>query len=154
VRVGLVVGPVRRAPRAWLIISPGPVRRRTHHYRGRRKHRPRLAHNGREQIAVFKITDSQEFPVTVQAQDARGNPVDLAGKLAWASSDEKVLIVTGHPDGSATVTATGKTGTAQVQVTDTETNGTQIAGVLDVTVTAGPAVSVTITPGTPSEQAS
>lgn len=103
------------------------------------------------------LTDSQQVPLTVGFTDKANNPAQVQdGSIVWSSSDETVLTVSAAADGlSATAVATGKLGTAQVNVTadaDLGAGTTSISNVLDVTVQAGAAVQANISPGTPVEK--
>lgn len=99
------------------------------------------------------MQDNQQATLSVAETDARGNPVDTSGTLSWLSSDETIVTVTDNGDGTATAAAAGALGLAQIQVQDSETDGSNIAGTLDVQIGAGPAVKVEITAGDPTDQA-
>lgn len=102
------------------------------------------------------LKDDQKVKLSILPVDAKGNPAAVDGVPVWASSDDGVIAVIPSADGlSATATAVGKVGTAQVSVTadaDLGDGVSNIAGVLDVTVVAGQAVSVGVTAGTPEAQ--
>lgn len=102
------------------------------------------------------LTDSQQVDLSVGFTDKASNPAQVDGVPAWTSSDETVLTVTASADGrSATAVATGKLGTAQINVSadaDLGAGTTPISGVLDVTVQAGAAVVANIAAGTPTEK--
>jgi hypothetical protein len=104
----------------------------------------------------FVLIDDQKVALSIAPVDAKGNPAAVDGAPAWASSDETVLTVAASADGlSATVTAVGKLGAAQISVTadaDMGAGTVPIAGVLDVSVVAGQAVSLSISTGTPEAQ--
>jgi len=104
-------------------------------------------------MAELVLKDTQQCLLSISEEDARGNPVEVKpDELTWLSSDETVATVTDNGDGTALVVAAGALGLAQVQVQDSETDGTNIAGTLDVQVGPGPVTKVNITPGTPTEQ--
>lgn len=89
--------------------------------------------------------------------DKRGNPAPLDGAPSWESSDPAKVAIEPAADGmSATISAVGPLGTAQVIVSadarlgpDTKT----ITGTLDVEVTASEAATIEITPGEVTPQA-
>jgi hypothetical protein len=94
------------------------------------------------------ITDVQKFTASIQPVDAKNNPAPVDGVPVWSSSNPAVLTVTASEDGmSATITAVGPLGTAQVAVTadaDLGEGVSPITGVLDVEVKASNAVSLSI----------
>lgn len=100
------------------------------------------------------LTDLDQCLLTIDpagVKDAKGNPAPLDGAPSWESSNPEVLVVAPAADGmSATVSAIGPLGSAQVTVSadarlgpDTKT----ITGTLDVEVTASEAATIEITPG-------
>jgi len=102
------------------------------------------------------ISDLQKFGVSITPVDAKGNKATVDGVPAWNSSDPALLTVTPSADGlSATVTAVGPTGTAQVSVTadaDLGPGVATISGTLDVQIEASAAVSLTIATEAPTAQ--
>ena len=92
------------------------------------------------------ITDSQQFKVEIQPVDKAGNPGTLAGVPVWLASDPTILTLVPAADGmSAVVSATGKLGTAQVNVTgegDSTPGVNTITGTVTVQVIGGKAVSL------------
>ena len=109
-----------------------------------------------EGITTMNLQDSQKVVLSIKPVDKKGNPALLDGAPVWLSSNTDLLTVAAAPDGlSATVTAVGPLGTGTISVTgdaDLGAGVTEIAGTLDVTVVAGAAVTVSIEPGTPTEQ--
>jgi hypothetical protein len=101
------------------------------------------------------LTDSQQAKLTIEPVDKAGNPAPVEG-VVWTTSDATILTVAAAADGlSAVVASTGKLGTVQVNVTGDAQIGvgdTEIAGVLDVEVKAGQAVSLNIAAGAPEEK--
>ena len=101
------------------------------------------------------ITDSQQFKVEIQAVDKAGNPGTLASVPVWSASDPTILTVVPAADGmSAVVSAKGKLGRAQVNVTaegDPTPGVNTITGTLAVEVVGGKAVSLQLRAGTPTE---
>ena len=147
-----IVGPVTHKRRV-LLIEIGPVTEATHKpdvpHPARRV---RIANRGGV-VAAFRLEDTQQVDLSVSATDVHGHPAEIEGSLTWASSDESVLSVQAAADGMSATAVGVAPGSAQVQVNDAETDGTNIAGTLDVEVVAGPAVSVTVTPGEVTDQA-
>lgn len=102
-------------------------------------------------MPTLVLTDLQKCDLSVTFVDSLGNPVTLPAAPVWAVSDATVLAITPSTDGlSASVSAAGKTGSAQVSVTGTNADGTPVVGTLDVQVTASDAVSANIAAGTPT----
>jgi hypothetical protein len=92
------------------------------------------------------MTDDQEVSYSVQAEDDKGAPV--SDTLIWSADDNgAVVTVTPAADGMSCVYAAVAPGTATVSVTD----GTLSASDL-ITVTAGAAASLVLTPGTPAAE--
>ncbi|HEX3962159.1 MAG TPA: hypothetical protein VHZ03_36945 [Trebonia sp.] len=92
------------------------------------------------------MTDDQEVSYSVQAEDDKGAPV--SDTLTWSADDNgAVVTVTPAADGMSCVYAAVAPGTATVSVTD----GTLSASDL-ITVTAGAAASLVLTPGTPAAE--
>ena len=101
------------------------------------------------------LTDSQQCDLSIQPVDKKGRPAPVDGVPVWGSSDDTVLTVQAGADGLTATIVAGNPGTAQVNVTadaDLGAGNVPISGVLDVEVTAGAAVSVAISAGTPTEQ--
>jgi hypothetical protein len=144
----LVVGPARRQ-RRYLFVDFGPVRPRGHTPTATPgRSRPRIVPHERSESIVYELQDNQAADLAVRARDEAGNVVPLDGVLEWSVSDDTVLALSVSADGAtATVAATGKLGTSQVQAKDTATAGQSFAGTLDVEVVVGPAVSIEIVPG-------
>ena len=112
-------------------------------------------------MAAQTLTDSQQAALAAEFDDKKGNPATIDTVPVWASNDETVATVAAAmPDGTpdptgmnAIVTAVGKIGTAQISVTDTPSDGSApIVGTLDITVTAGAAVSANVKVGAVTEQ--
>lgn len=102
------------------------------------------------------LSDTQQCVLTINPVDKKGKPASVeAGSTKWTSSDATVATVAAEMDSvQAVVTAVGP-GTCQINVAadaDLGMGVATIAGTLDVTVTAGQAVSLGISTGTPSEQ--
>jgi len=101
------------------------------------------------------ITDSQQFRVEIQPVDRAGNPGTLTSEPVWSASDPTILTVVPAADGmSAVVSAMGKLGAAQVNVTadgDPTPGVNTITGTVDVQVVGGKAVSLHFTVGTATE---
>lgn len=108
-----------------------------------------------EGATMATLRDDQNLPVTIQPVDKKNQPALLDGVPTWASSDETVATVVASPDGlSATISGVAPGGCRVVVTGDADLGGdvTPITGTLDITVTGGGAVSITITPGTPVDQ--
>lgn len=102
------------------------------------------------------LTDSQDCVLTIAPVDKKGNPAPIDGVPEWFSSNTDVLTITPAADGlSATASAVGALGDATVNVNadaDMGAGTTAITGTIDITVEAGAATTVAITPSTPTEQ--
>lgn len=106
---------------------------------------------------AFTLTSSQKCTVSVAAVDAKGNPAQIDGAPVWTieSGADKLTLVPAADGLSAEVLAAGPVGDAQVKVTadaDLGEGVTPLTGLLDVTVIAGAAVALALTPSAPVEQ--
>lgn len=98
--------------------------------------------------SVFALPTGEQFPVTLQFVDAKGNPAvaPLGVVPTWAVDHPELLTVTPAADGLTAVAVTvGPTGVAVVTVTDGN-----ITGTLAVTVEAGVITGITVVPGVPT----
>lgn len=98
----------------------------------------------------------QRALITVAPADAAGNPAAIDGVVTWTSTDPAIIAVQPAPDGfSCFVAAAGKLGNAQVTCSaDADLDPvavSEIRGLLDVMVVAGPAVGFALTVGTPED---
>lgn len=107
-------------------------------------------------VTSTTMTNSQKMTVTATPVGRNNQPAPVEGLLAWASSDETILTVVPAADGlSAEVTAVGPLGTAKVSVNgdaDLGAGEKKIFGELDVEVTQGAAVGISIVAGEAVEQ--
>lgn len=106
-------------------------------------------------IMAATLRDDQNIPLTIQPVDAKGKPALLDGVPTWASSDETVITVTAAADGLSATAAAVAPGSARITVSgdgDLGSGVTPITGTLDVSVTGGGAVSITINAGAPVPQ--
>jgi len=95
----------------------------------------------------MQITDTQQFDITVAPLDSKGDPT--SDTLTWAISSANGTTVTADP---TTLVGTVVAGNPEVGITVTVTDPNGVTGTLSFDVTAGVAKSLTLTPGTPTEQ--
>lgn len=109
-----------------------------------------------EVLAMFQLTDTQQVTVTAAFVDKKGNPAQVDGVPVWLVDNDSVLALAPAADGkSCVVSAVGPLGTAKVSMkadADLGAGVVEIIGVLDIEVTGGQATTVTLTPGTATEQ--
>lgn len=138
-RMVFKLGPAREAP---AVVKPTPQ-----FYRF-----PLLG----DPVMALQMTDSQQVEVTAAFLDKRGNPAPVDGAPVWMTDNPNVIALTPSADGKAcTVVAVGPLGTAKVTMTadaDLGEGKTDILGTLDFEIVSGAAVTVTLTPGVPTEQ--
>ncbi|MEJ7810438.1 MAG: Ig-like domain-containing protein [Gemmatimonadaceae bacterium] len=97
--------------------------------------------------ATLSLTVAGSAQLTATPKDARGNA--LAREITWATSDESKVrvngngLVTGVSAGSATVTATSESRSAQTQVTVGAVNGPVIASLSAALLRPGSSVTIT-----------
>ncbi len=117
------------------------------------------------EVTMLTIRDDQKVTLSIAPLDAKGKPALLDGVPAWAGSDDTVFTVTPAADGLSAVLvavapnaldADGKTPIpARVVVTadaDLGSGVTPLTGTLDVIVTGGQAVTLTINAAPPANQ--
>ena len=107
---------------------------------------------GNEDITV-QLTADQQVNLTVGAQDAYGNEVDITGAdVTWASSDESIisLNVDTTDETRATAVAVGPTGTASVTVSGGAEQ--QYQGSLAIDVVAGDVTEIVVEADTPVDK--
>jgi hypothetical protein len=105
---------------------------------------------------ALTMTAVQQCGLSVAAVDAKGNPAQVEG-VTFTSSDPAILTVEVDPGDEtiAVVKAMGPTGNGQVTVTADADLGEGIkhlTGILDVTIMAAEAVSLSVAAGVPEDQ--
>jgi hypothetical protein len=119
------------------------------------QYRSGMAHR-RNLLMAFEMTVTQQVEVSVAFTDKKGNPAKVDGTPEWLSDNTDVLALTPAGDGmSCVVAAVGAIGTAIVTLTADADMGSgvkPVIGTLEVSITAGEASNVVLTPGTPEEQ--
>lgn len=105
---------------------------------------------------AFTLTDTQQVNCTIKVFDKKNNPARITDTPTWLVDNPNVLVLSPSADGlSCLVKAVGPLGTGKVSVNVTIHSGgtdTSVAGVLDVEVVSSAPTTVSIDPGTPSEQ--
>jgi hypothetical protein len=108
------------------------------------------------QAEISSLTDSQKLPLTLAAQDADGNPADLAGaQPSFTVTPSTAGQVQADPaDTTGTkflfvpTAAAGNLGNANISAS-VVVGANTLTGAVDVNVTAGAAITLSLTPGTP-----
>lgn len=106
-----------------------------------------------ESEIIVQLTADQQVELTVGAQDAYGNEVDITGAdVTWSSSDESIvsLDVDRDDETKATAVAVGPVGTASVTVSGGATQ--QYQGSLAIDVVAGDVTEIVVEAGTPTDK--
>lgn len=112
-------------------------------------------------MKTLTMTDSQRATLEVGgAVDKKGNSVPTEGSPVVASSDDAIITVTPHEDGTPNkywLTAVGPLSSAAVVSitadTDTSTGVSDFVENIGIEITAGAAAGFSSTLGTPEEQA-
>lgn len=101
-----------------------------------------------ERLITVQLTADQQVSLSVTAEDAYGNPVDITGATAiWSSSDGTIVDVVPDADSlSATAVAVGPVGTAAITVAN---QAGSVQGSLAIDVIAGEVAEIVVTAGTP-----
>lgn len=140
-RVIFRLGPIVEQP-------DGPVAKTPQHHGPKAKKR--------NLIMAFEMSASQQVEVTLEAKDKKGNPAKVDGIPEWSTDNSDVLALTPAADGkSCVVAAAGPLGVGSVTLkadADMGAGVVELIGTLEVTITAGQATVVTLTPGEPTEQ--
>ena len=106
-------------------------------------------------VNMFLLTDDNPGQAFVlNPVDKKGNPAPV-DSLKWSVSDPALLNLAVSTDGTqATLTAVGRLGTAQLNVTcqpqGDEDPAKTLSGSLSIQVVAGAAATITITPAAPA----
>jgi hypothetical protein len=111
-------------------------------------------------IQSMLLPDNQKFTATISAKSAAGNPATLDesdNPITWESSDPNIVSVTPSSDRmSAEIAAAGPVGMAQITVrADADVDPGEIrelAGILEVEVISGEAVTIEVVPGPLEDQ--
>lgn len=97
------------------------------------------------------MKDTEKAQLTVTAEDAKGQVTATPGDVTFTSSDESVVTISTDADGTIWAVA-GNPGSAVITGDWPDSPAGDLQGTLAVDVTAGDAVSLTITAGTPVAQ--
>ena len=95
----------------------------------------------------MQITDTQEFPITVEPLDSKGDKT--SDTLTWTIKSTAGATVTAD---ATTLVGTVVAGGPETGVTVTVSDPNGLTGTLSFDVVAGAAKTLTLTPGTPVEQ--
>ncbi len=95
----------------------------------------------------MQITDTQQFTITVEPEDSKGDAT--SDTLTWAISSTAGTKVTAD---ATTLLGTVVAGGPEAGITVTVTDPNGITGTLSFDVVAGEAKTLSLTAGTPSEQ--
>lgn len=134
-----LIGPIQEQPVGGPVQAPGRV----------------SSTKGRI-LVMLALGSSQQVLVSCRFRDRRGNPAPVEGLPEWMTDNSELLALFPGEDGlSCLVKAVGPLGTAHVTLTadaDLGAGTKPIIGTLEVAVTAGSAVVVTLEAGTPEDQ--
>jgi len=100
-------------------------------------------------IMSLQLKDTEKASYKLEAVDAKGAPTTLGDVPEWSTSDPAVATVAASADGMSAVVSAVKPGKCQVAVHDP---GTGLSGSDELTVVAGVAANLVLTPGTPENQ--
>ena len=113
-----------------------------------------IRHKGDNTIMALTLQDDQKVDYSASETDDAGNSTPFQGSVAWSVSDSTILNIDSVSDdtSSATISATGTLGGAQVSATVTLPDGSTVTLTDDVTVVTSPPVNASLTAGTPVHQ--
>ena len=102
----------------------------------------------RGNVMSFVLPDDKNAALSITPVDAHGHPAVVEGVPVWSVSDETLLTLVTAEDGmSATISAVGPLGSAQVNVVadaDVGEGNVPITGILDIEIAAGTAAGLQI----------
>lgn len=104
---------------------------------------------------MLELKDSDKVTLTISPKDAKGKPAKLDGIPVWTVDAANVAGMVVSADGLSVEINAGDPGTARVAVSadgDMGPGVTTLAGFIDISVIPGAAVTIDITPGTPTPQ--
>jgi hypothetical protein len=107
------------------------------------------------EIKKMILTATQEFDLAIKPVDKKGNAAQVDGVPVWASTNVEIVTVTAAEDGLSCIAKANKIGDAQISVkadADLGEGIRELVGVLDITVVAGEAATLTIINTAPREQ--
>ena len=100
---------------------------------------------------MFELPGDKSVSLSVQFLDSRGNPAEVDGVPNWFIDNPNVATIAPAADGlSCLVTPAGPLGDAMVSIkadADLGEGVINLVGTFELTVTAGQATQVVITPG-------
>lgn len=105
---------------------------------------------------MLLMTSVQKATLTLDPRDAKGHPAALDGAPSWTVADPTVATVEVADDGLSAVVVAQGVGVTQVNVVADAKIGPEVkelAGVLEVQVSAAEAVTLGISASTPEDQA-
>lgn len=103
---------------------------------------------GMEPMA-YNLPVGMKIDVRIDYVDIGGNPAQVDGDVAWSSSDDTIATVVSSGAQTATISAVGKTGQAQITANADADLGSGVRALYsacDIFVLAGEAVAGTISP--------
>src|SRR5262245_42767554 len=107
-------------------------------------------------IMANEMTATQEMVLHAKILDRKGNPAPVYGAPSWLTDNTDLLALAPTADGLAcAVSAVGPIGSAKVTMradADMGAGYEEIVGLMDISVTPGKAVTVTLEADTPTEQ--
>lgn len=96
----------------------------------------------------MQITDTEQFDITADAKDSKGN--DVPDNLTWKISSTGGTTLT--VDDTTTLKVTIVAGAPEAGITVTATDPNNLTGTLSFDVVGGAATSLALTAGTPTPQ--
>lgn len=107
----------------------------------------------REEITV-QITADQQVQLTIRAEDAYDNPVDLTDGVTWTSSDESIVALTEVSNNTVTAVAVGPVGSVAVTAAANTTGdeAPDFQGSIAIDVVAGDVAEIIVQAGDPTDK--
>jgi hypothetical protein len=105
-------------------------------------------------MANFQLAETQQVTLTLQPVDANGNVGALSGTPTWSIDNNVPANITSTATNGLSVVLTGQVAGSTVNITASaqSSNGTSLTATLSVDIIGGPATSMTIVPGTPTNK--
>jgi hypothetical protein len=99
---------------------------------------------------TFTLSETQQVVLSLSFLDADGNPGLITGNPSWGADTNVPASLTPAANGLTATLVGQAVGTVNITATAQSSSGAQLSATLQVSVIGGAAVSMSIVPGTPT----